>query len=523
MVENNEIFVGSGASITFVPENDIYIKQSGAITDSATITLHGDMAHFSLVDDLYVACAVEHYNTSDVLQDTLRVKSNTATTLVLTKNITSSANDYFILKGYGAPCPAPKSAVTPYPLRLLSDEWLGLVNTATFPSSTIEMKEQNLFLGGSRNFTFAYKGIETSDGGSLDITANHGAWLYYALGLCSSISATALTTTGAGSNHATTAFSAAAASAGKYIYDDGDGHITNGPLFYRVITDGSDYQICPPLLPTDAFATIDLLTIPTSTNLIEYTFTEANSASLPSFALERTFSKLNSSNTYAIEGETPETHNFVTIARGNRVNSLTISANENEEVKMAVELNTRAITSIPSTINYEARRGVTDETAFANYNRNNSFLEPFFFYDGSISMFSQEFLKITSLTLAINNNIVDKRYIGVSSREVKEGIPAQRFYEMTFTAQVTDDTLFTEFRNLTEEKATGTDPNKVGLIELTFSKSNGEQIVIKLDDYYVTANNWTIPEDLGAIDVEATIKARTLNSCTVKTHWVLQG
>ena len=39
------------------------------------------------------------------------------------------------------------------------------------------MKQLNLSLGGSRNFTHQYKGIETASGGNLGLVVNHGAFL----------------------------------------------------------------------------------------------------------------------------------------------------------------------------------------------------------------------------------------------------------------------------------------------------------------------------------------------------------
>ena len=44
------------------------------------------------------------------------------------------------------------------------------------------MKQVNLSLGGSRNYTYQYKGITNFGNGDLGIVANHGSWLYYFLG-----------------------------------------------------------------------------------------------------------------------------------------------------------------------------------------------------------------------------------------------------------------------------------------------------------------------------------------------------
>ena len=275
---------------------------------------------------------------------------------------------------------------------------------------------------------------------------------------------------------------------------------------------------------------MELLQRPTTTataitNPITYTFGEADGERLPSFALEQTMAKSTALTTNTASASEDTT--FVRIARGNRVNTLTMTANENEEVKMTLDLNTRAVQSLDQDENYEARGGITDSRQLFNFEHANDtsttdfdaeFLEPFFFSSGLFSIFGQQFLKVTNLTLTINNNLQDKRFIGVGNKSIKEAIPAQRTYEVSFTAMVTDDKLFEELLNQTEVgSATDT------LLTLQFDKANGEQILIKLQDYYLNAANFTIPDDKGPITVEGTVMPRTLNSCTVKTHWVLQG
>jgi len=213
--------------------------------------------------------------------------------------------------------------------------------------------------------------------------------------------------------------------------------------------------------------------------------------------------------------------NFVRVARGNRVNTLTMTANENEELKMTLDLNTRAVTEIPQDLaspstGYEARGGQTTDTSLFNYTSEATHLEPFFFSDGTISVYGQQFLKITNFTLTINNNLQDKRFVGVSKR-VKDAIPAQRTYEISFTALVTDDKLFTELLNTDENNDTGQS------IDLVFTKDSGESLTMAFDDYYTTANTWTIPDDKGPVTVEATLMPRTLTNCTTISHWVLQG
>lgn len=655
---NTNIFLGSGASVTFVPEVDIYLKPAaftsvslttGATTSDSKVITYGSntnvvvgmaitgtnipsgavvttvdsatqatldkaatgtgnsisftatniktlnldtefTSRFDLVEDLYVGCVLE-FNDSGAHTTSHRVTSNDSTTLTFHPGIHPSSvvldtsNDYFHLKGYGSPCPANSGSSNLKHLN--ADYWMGILESLTFPSLEVEFKQQNLFVGGSRNFTYQYKGIETAGNASINVVANHGAWLYYFFGKCSAISATLVdpdltlaggattdtdatvtvtSTTGlktgmavSGTNipagatvasvtNATTfELSAAATGTGSSItitatitdfvgantegyYLDSSSVTDTGPLFYRTLVKGSgtteQFAFNPPLLRGhDASADVHKLTEPSGTttisNPITYTFAEQDGDDLPSFAMEQVFSKLPSANTYSTNtaSDADEDTNFVLIATGNRVNTLTMTANENEELKMTLDTMPRKLHNLTKGEKYAARRSITDETSFKNYSDNDKFLEPFFFSGGSISLFGQNFLKITNFTLTMNNTLTDKRFIGIGNKSVKDAIPAQRTYELSFTALVTDDKLFNELKNQDENQLASSG----ALIDLIFDKENGEQIRLKFDNYMLTTNSWPIPEDKGAVMVEATIIPRTLNSCTVKTHWILQG
>ena len=519
---NNNIFLGSGTSVTFVPEIDIYLKPASVDSSKTTLTLHSDFTtRFDLVNDLYVGCVLEFYD-NGTKESVHRITGNTSTTITFNPAIDSgessgayldASNDFFHLRGYGAPCPANSGASNLKHLN--ADNWLGIVESLTFPSLEVEFKQQNLFVGGNRNYTYQYKGIETAGNASIGIVANHGAWLYYFFGKCSAISATLVSSTNPASEFQ-------GAGGNKYFLN-GTTISDTGPLFYRSI----DNAMVPPVLKgQDTFGDLDHLTETTNastlvSNPITYTFTEQDGDDLPSFAMEQVFSKLPSSNTYSTntDGSADEDTNFVLIATGNRVNNLTMTANENEELKMNMDCMSRKVHNLEKDEKYAARRSVTDETSFKNYASNDKLLEPFFFSSGSISLFGQNFLRITNFTLTMNNTLTDKRFIGIGSRNVKDAIPAQRTYELSFSALVTDDKLFNELKN-NDENQSG---DSGALIDLIFDKPNGEQIRLKFDNYYLTTNSWPIPEDKGAVTVEATIIPRTLNSCTVKTHWVLQG
>lgn len=664
---NTDIFLGSGASITFIPEQDIYVK-TGTTGTVDTITAASEFTNnFSLIDDLYVGCLIERYNSSNELQTTARITSNDSTTITFSPSQTVSSNDYFIIKSYGTPVPAPKVAgatvnvaevttvtflsdnktdydgiylvftilasaggsastrgvwfddtdgdtapttgadadsevsifdaglvtkeeyaaafttvidgvanisatrsgnvvtvtnafggsnsaatttsassiisvsqstaggtsTTTAAKRLLSDQWLGITESATFPNTEVEMKQTNLSLGGSRNFTYQYKGITSFTGGNLGFVANHGAWLYYFLGKCTQIECdTASVTT-------PTNFAPDSADKNKIFLEGDSGESSGGagitttdfsetgPIFIRsVLNDSSDGVFCPPLSPNvTTLANMVSLDRPTTvsgtmTKPITYTFEEQNGDLLPSFALERNFSKLaGSSNIYRTNtGADNEDLNFTTIARGNRVNTLTMTANENEEVKMTLDLNTRNVHNLTQTESYDARRGIENETTFFNFdtaNNSDDMREPFFFSDGTFKVLDHSFLKINTLTLTMNNNLQDRRFLGAGGKNIQEGIPAQRTYEIQFTGHVTDDRLYQALLNDSE--------NTTQTIELVFTKSNGEAITLNFTDYFITANNFPIPDDKGPIAIEATVMPRNLSACTVKTHWILQG
>ena len=547
MAINTDIFLGSGATLTMIPELDlkVLLNNSGSTTTKLVVdALWSD--NVRMVENLYVGCVVDLYDASTsttAIHSTHVITGNDATSFTISPAHTltvEDATDFIIVRGYGAPAP---TTLTGSIARLSADNWLGVLETATFPSLEVEMKQLNLSLGSSRNFSHQYKGIETASGGNLNIVANHGTWLYYALGKCTQINATF---TGSSSlDPATPPYTAHAnnvhyldigeSATAKAFGDNITGFTSTGPIFYRTAKD-STFMI-PPVANQDTATHMALLTLPSFnasgvlTNPIKYTFAEANGDELPSFGLEQNMSKLEASNTYRTGDTTiaTESHNFVRIARGNRVNTLTMTANENEEIKMTLDLNSRAVHKLKTDEAYEGRAGVSDNSDLFNFGSGSNTLaatgeeslEPFFFSSGSFSIFGQQFLKITNMTLTINNNLQDKRFIGVGNKSVKTAIPAQRNYELSFTAMITDNRLFEELLDQTEE---GT----ANLITLQFDKNApdgtlNEQILLKFQDYYLSTANITIPDDKGPITIEGTVMPRNLNTCEVRTHWILQG
>ncbi len=530
---NSNIFLGSGTTTTLVPELLLSALIDESESTATRLTLLPAFAtNLLLVPNLYVGCKVELYDESGTgnphTVHTITANGENTIDITPAHELTLEADvDYVIIQPYGAPCPAKKTGSNSY--RLNADNWLGLVETVSFPSTEIEMKQLNLSLGGTRNFTHQYKGIHTASGGNIALMANHGAFLYYALGSCTGVKCTTTTSTSLDPTDENNAHVA-----GAVYIDSGDtavtafdgafetAHLNQGPIFYRA--DAASVTLLPPVVHgIDVHTNLNLLTRPTYAsgviaNPITYEFSEANGEDLPSFSLEHSMTK--TTNTTITEGAATETETVVRIARGNRVNTLTMTANENEEVKMTMDLNTRIvdhINDLTTTQVYTPRNNVGINTSLFNYDSNPEALDPFFFSSGSFSCFGQNFLKITNLTLTINNNLQDKRFIGMGSKRIKSAIPAQRTYEIAFTAMVTDDTLLKELLNNTE------DTGATNEIVLQFDKASGEQMLFNFQDYLLSSANVTVPDDKGAITIEGTVMPRTLDKCEVKTHWVLQG
>ena len=277
-------------------------------------------------------------------------------------------------------------------------------------------------------------------------------------------------------------------------------------------------------------------------SLITYTFSERNDNILPTFALELTQEK--GSNLQSIPMVDRNTYNetvYSQIYPGCMVNSMTISANENEEIKSTLSLNVKRVFETPDgyvSKGYDAINNITSEPKrLFNFGQltgddadvteqNHSLVEPFYFSDGTISLFGTDFMRVSSMSLTINNSITDKRYIGQYSKQIKMAVPAQRTYELTMNAQVTDRRLFDELRRQSPHRfalaAAETDSTKHALIQLLFTKNNGERIKLQFDDYMITTNSWPVPDDKGVIAVDFTIMPLKIGVVDAVSAWVMQ-
>ena len=483
-----EVFVGAGANATLVPEMDIQLNNVSFQDNVGTLD-SSDTDLIQLVPNLYVGCRVTVLSNGSTTETETIIKSNTATTFTVeSSGISGQVTTDVNIHAFGSPVPGPKVSSTP---TLLSDNWLGLVETFTPPNVEVELKQLNLAVSGSRNYGYQFKGAETVSGGSLDLSVNNGSWLYYALGKgVFSIDTTSGSTATWG------------ASTNDFLLD-----ATNERIIRAV--SGNEY-------PLKRHSDNDVLEhgdggyVAMNTAQIDYTFSELNGDSLPSFALEVTYDKSNVAVGDVVDSNTHHSNRYCRIFTGCQVNTLTLNFEEGQELKANVDLVTRSAFDAPS--GYLPRRGVAaGATALENFSTTKANNYPFMFSDGSIKLFGQNVTRVKSGSLAIANNITPQRFIGNTNRQVMSAhIPGQRTYELTLTMLVTDTQLWDELRSQEEYDT------DVGLIELNFTKENGEVIEIKLDDYIITNVNVPFPDDKGPVEVEATIQARTLtpNGCT---------
>ena len=486
-----------------------------------------------LVKNIYKGCMarVTTYSTNgntlstEFGTQTLLIKSNDDVSLSFGSTIGDGSNDRCLVTilSYGAPVYSPAAAEK---VSLMSDNWLGLVNTITPPTVDAELKQINLALGGTRNFGFQFKGAETLGEASIDVSLNNGMWLYYALGNIS-----ALTTTALGSD---TLGDSDAGAAGK-AYTKASG-VTK---IYRLVrNNANDANIILPAPTSAVFGDKANYKEIESTDVLSYTFDEANSGDLPSFALEVTAQKDGMS---TFETDSGGTEVWTRIYTGCQMNTFTLNFEEGQEVKATIGAVSRKAhdpyeitnvgadgtynTSDDTTRNVDAyvpKRNVTANTSLFNYNETAD-NTPFEFAHGHIEMFGQTLARVKSGTFTLMNTLTPQRYIGQYDRKITSAHTAgQRTYELQLNLQVTDRSIWDKLRSQDELQGAG------NRITLKFDKSpsgaaNTDYFHIKLDDYLVTAVDIPFPEDKGMLDVALTVQARSLSECKYVGKWVIQS
>ena len=510
---SNEVFVGAGTMATLVPEMDMYFD-SMKVTHpnlSKVVLATDDSGKFKFLTNLYVGCRAKVTDSSSKIYHVM-VTSNTENSFTFDTNVsditgasgqTEELVDVKIL-GFGAPVIAPSTTNQ----KLLSDNWLGLVNTFSPPSVDVETKDLALMGGNTRNLSLQYRGAETVSGGSLDISLNNGSWLFYALGKITGLGIT---------NNATDWTSS---TNNKFIANDVSQGLVRVP-----IAGGAEY---PPLststtdtAPATSISDLANYHELSPTSVLTYTFGEANGASLPSFGLDVSYRKADVAATTAVDNLTPHENIYSRIFTGCQVNTLTLNFEEGQELKTSLDLVTRRAYDVVTdgTNDYVPHNGVLNPSGLKNFSATASDNYPFMYSDGALTVFGQTFGRVKSGSVTINNNITPQRYIGNTNRQVmNEHIPAQRTYEISMTALITDTKLWDELRK-EDGEVTAADE----LLTLNFTKEGGESIKMSFQNYIIKTVDIPFPEDKGAIEVTFTASARTLveNSCQYIGKWAL--
>jgi hypothetical protein len=519
-----QVWVGAGASATMIPEMDIYLYN--ALCGASPHTTIDDF-DLVLVPDLYVGCTVQIHAADANFSGTAMITANTDTSITVDRAVGDADNEVVdvVILGFGAPVPAPtinmrkdtSTAGTVAKPSLLADNWLGLVNTVSPPSVDIELGQVSLALAG-RNFGYQFKKNETVSGGSLDLSLNSGAWLYYALGKIASIKHDK-TNDNLGTSTLETVTNIA----------DNSVDTTNCKIL-RAIS-GATY---PPVRTSDSTRTV--LTGASWQNVtpngdFTYGFGETDGDTLPSFALEITHEKdgLATDDYYVgSEGDSDEATArpfkdiYSRIFTGCQVNTYTMNFEEGQEVKANLELVSRR--AFDSPVDYVPKRNVRTADGLFNYNgTTESANQPYLFSGGTIEVFGQTVARVKSGSFTINNNIAPQRFIGNYNRQITSAhIPGQRTYEVSLNLLVTDTDIWDNLRAQGE--------NTTETLTLKFQKSATDVIQIQLNDYIVQSLDVPFPEDKGPIEYAMTLSARSLVEGTAtptgtyyKGKWIIQN
>ena len=121
MVLNKDIFLGAGTSLTFVPECDLYLgvgRQSGGSAFNGAVSTNEIRAsadfetNFLLVNNLYIVVLLKDIREMMFFAQLIELKKNTVNTITISESITPNDHDYFVIRAYGAPTPAPLNSTT---------------------------------------------------------------------------------------------------------------------------------------------------------------------------------------------------------------------------------------------------------------------------------------------------------------------------------------------------------------------------------------------------------------------------
>ena len=251
---------------------------------------------------------------------------------------------------------------------------------------------------------------------------------------------------------------------------------------------------------------------------------------MPSFALEYTLKKADQNATVGVDSAKENVYSK--IYPGTVINSLTMNADVAGPVNMNLSLahkNTfvaptnyqtlNGATDVKNFINYRGRQGQTETLTSDSDANTEALMRPFFFSDGTISLFGQDYIRLASFNLTIDNQLQAQRYIGRYDKNSQTQLTGQRTYTLSFTGHVTDAAVFTELQN---QLATALS-SATSEIVLRFTKENGEELQMKFRDYMVTSAEFPVANDRGPVVVNWTIQPLHLEPVTHTTYWAIQG
>lgn len=599
---SNEIYTGAGLSATLIPEIDFDVGMAFGTKIGATnkyaLVVGADTASVSwtattdkdLVPNIYQGCiaridgiwddngssAPDSADQLNATKQFVLVKSNTTNSITFASTITTDTSSWaeVMITSYGAPVWAVNTSDADNNFGLCSDNWIGLVNTITPPTVDVEMKQLNMAMGGTRNFSHTFKGVENFGEASIDLALNNGSWLYYALGTktlttnaalagavltfsisggagfvadddliigsqtgtgtgavltAATVSSGAITLVGistAGSGYAvgntlevTSSNSSASTTLTVATIENANlgQNATNGSVYMN----GNSYyrrengELLPSLITNTVTTDYDKLNpaLP-----ITYTFSESDSGTLPSFALEVTTEKGNVATGSYVQDGVDETL-FSRVFTGCQVNSMVLNFEEGQELKSTISAVTRKAHDTPDS--YIPKRQKRTANDLFNFSSTDSDNNPYMFSDGTIDLFGQNWARIKSGSLTITNNLTPQRFIGQYDRGIISAyVPGQRTYEIAINLMITDRSMWDYLRTQNE---TNHSEDGLGLIKLAFEKSSTDKFNLEFDNYIVQSVDIPFPEDKGALEVAVTLQARTLGACTYTGKWVIQG
>ena len=265
-------------------------------------------------------------------------------------------------------------------------------------------------------------------------------------------------------------------------------------------------------------------------DFITYAFSEENGQVLPSFALEYTLKKADQTATVATDSAKENV--YTKIYPGTVVGSLGMAGDVNGPVTMDLGLSHKNtfvaptnydtfnnVTDVKEFINYRGRQGQTETLTSDSDADTEPLMRPFFFADGTISMFGEDYIRLSSFNLNIDNALQPQRYIGRYDKNSQTHLTGQRTYSLSFTGHVTDAAIFNELQS---QLATALS-SATSEIVLRFTKENGEELQMKFRDYMVTQATFPVADGRGPVEVSWTIQPLTLHECSHTTYWAIQG